>query len=217
MRFYPDIPHRFANRVVGDFLVIAALVLLALLGLRVRDTVNKLAVVPQGVRETGSAVQSGFHDAADAVHGVPIIGGDLSDAFDSAGEGSGGRVQALGDEGVDRTHRLANLLGLLVFGLPAVLVLSRYVPGRVEQIRNLTAASKVLDERASPERRRLVAMRAAFALPYETLLRYTADPLGDLAAERYDPLIDSVLEDSGLRRAPRLPSARARLPRGSGS
>ena len=184
MRFYPDIPHRFANRVVGDFLVIAALVLLALLGLRVRDTVNKLAVVPQGVRETGSAVQSGFHDAADAVHGVPIIGGDLSDAFDSAGEGSGGRVQALGDEGVDRTHRLANLLGLLVFGLPAVLVLSRYVPGRVEQIRNLTAASKVLDERASPERRRLVAMRAAFALPYETLLRYTADPLGDLAAAR---------------------------------
>jgi hypothetical protein len=217
MRFYPDIPHRFANRVVADFLVIAALVLLALLGLRVRDTVNKLAVVPQGVRETGSAVQSGFHDAADAVHGVPVIGGDLSDAFDSAGEGSGGRVEALGDEGVDRTHRLANLLGLLVFGLPAVLVLSRYVPGRVEQIRNLTAASKVLDERASPERRRLVAMRAAFALPYETLLRYTADPLGDLAAERYDPLIDAVLEDSGLRRGPRLSPARARLPGGSGS
>jgi hypothetical protein len=217
MRFYPDIPHRFANRIVADFLVIALLVLLALLGLRVRDTVNKLVVVPQGVRETGSAVQSGFHDAADAVHGVPLIGGDLSDAFDSAGEGSGGRVEALGDEGVDRTHRLANLLGLLVFGLPAILVLSRYVPGRVEQIRNLTAASRVLDERASPERRRLVAMRAAFALPYETLLRYTADPLGDLAAERYDPLIDAVLEDSGLRRAPRLPSARARLPRGSGS
>ena len=42
-------------------------------------------------------------------------------------------------------------------------------------------------------------MRAAFALPYETLLRYTDDPLGDLAAERYDPLIAAVLEDSGLK------------------
>jgi hypothetical protein len=201
MRFYPDIPHRLASRVVADFLVLAVLVLLALLGLKVRDTVNKLTVVPQGVRETGSAVQSGFHDAADAVDGVPVIGGDLSDALDGAGEASGGRVEELGDEGVDRTHRLADLLGLLVFGLPAVAVLSRYLPGRVEQIRKLTAASKVLDERASPERRRLVAMRAAFALPYETLLRYTADPLGDLAAERYDPLIDAVLEDSGLRRS----------------
>jgi hypothetical protein len=217
MRFYPDIPHRFANRVAADFLVIAVLVLLALLGLKVRDTVNKLVVVPQGVRETGSAVQSGFHDAADAVDGVPVVGGDLSDALKGAGEGSGGRVEQFGDEGVDRTHRLADLLGLLVFVLPALVVLSRYLPGRVEQIRKLSAASKVLDERASPERRRIVAMRAAFALPYETLLRYTDDPLGDLAAERYEPLIDAVLEDSGLRRGPGLPSARARLPRGSGS
>src|ERR671929_1071874 len=199
MRFYPDIPHRFANRVVADFLVVVALVALALLGLKVRDTVNKLTVVPQGVQETGTAVQTGFHDAADAVDGVPVIGGDLSDALDSAGEGSGGRVEELGDAGVDRTHRLADLLGVLTFGLPALALLSRYLPGRVEQIRKLTAASKVLDERASPERRRLVAMRAAFALPYETLLRYTTDPLGDLAAERYDPLIDAVLEDSGLR------------------
>jgi hypothetical protein len=200
MRFYPDIPHRFANRLVADFLILLVLVLLALFGLKVRDTVNKLTVVPEGVRETGSAVQSGFHDAADAVDGVPVIGGDLSDALDSAGEGSGGRVEELGDEGVDRTHRLADLLGLLVFGLPALAVLSWYLPGRVGQIRKLTAASKMLDERGSPERRRLVAMRAAFALPYDTLLRHTADPLGDLAAERYDPLIDAVLEDSGLRR-----------------
>lgn len=200
MRLYPDIPHRLANRLVADFLVFLVLVLLALFGLKVRDTVNKLTVVPQGVRETGSAVQSGFHDAGDAVDGVPVIGGDLSDALDSAGEGSGGKVEELGDEGVDRTHRFADLLGLVVFGLPALAVLSWYVPGRVEQIRKLTAASKVLDERASPERRRLVAMRAAFALPYETLLRFTADPLGDLAAERYDPLIDAVLEDAGLRR-----------------
>lgn len=200
MRFYPDIPHRFANRLVADFLVLVVIVLLALLGLKVRDTVNKLTVVPQGVQETGSAVQTGFHDAADAVAGVPVIGGDLSDALGSAGKGSGGRVEELGKEGVDRTHRLADLLGLLVFGLPALTVLSRYLPGRVDQIRRLTAAAKVLDERASPERRRLIAMRAAFALPYETLLRYTADPLGDLAAERYDPLIAAVLEDSGLRR-----------------
>ena len=156
-------------------------------------------VVPQGVQETGSAVQSGFHDAADAVDGVPVIGGDLSDALKGAGEGSGGRVESLGQQGIDRTHRFADLLGLLVFGLPAAAILAWYVPPRLALVRRLTTASRVLDDRSSPERRRLVAMRAAFALPYETLLRYTDDPLGDLAAERYDPLIAAVLEDSGLR------------------
>jgi hypothetical protein len=200
MRFYPEVPHRFANRVAADVLVVIAIVVLALLGLKVRDTVNRLVVVPQGVRETGSAVHSGFHDAADGVGHVPIVGGDLSDAFENAGEGSGGRVESLGQEGIDRTHRFADLLGLLVFGLPAAVLLAWYLPPRLALVRRLTAASEVLDEQASPERRRLIAMRAAFALPYETLLRYTPDPLGDLAAERYDGLIAAVLYDSGLRR-----------------
>ena len=200
MRFYPGTPQRFANRVVSDVLVVLAIVLLALLGLKVRDTVNSLVVVPQGVRETGSAVQSGFHDAGDAVGDVPIVGGDLSDAFESAGEGSGGRVESLGQEGIDSIHRLADLLGLLVFALPATMVLAWYLPPRLALVRRLTAASQVLDDQASPERRRLIAMRAAFALPYETLLRHTRDPLGDLEAERYDGLIAAVLDDSGLRR-----------------
>lgn len=199
MRFYPDIPHRRANRAVLDFLVVVVIVVLALIGLKVRDSVNKLAVVPEGVRETGSAVQSGFKDAADAVGGVPLVGGDLSDALEGAGESSGGNVEDLGKSGVDRTHQLADLLGLIVFVLPAAGVLSLYLPGRAAQMRRLTTASKVLDERDDPERRRLIAMRAAFGLPYETLLRYTADPLGDLANERYEPLIEAVLEDSGLR------------------
>jgi hypothetical protein len=201
MRFYPDIPHRFANRLVADVLVVAAVILLALLGLKVREDVNRLTVVPQGVKATGSAVQSGFSDAAGAVGHVPVVGGDLSDALDGAGKGSGGRVQELGQQGIERTHRLADLLGLLVFALPAIVLLSRYVPDRVELVRRLTSASKVLqDEGAEPERRRLIAMRAAFALPYETLLRYTDDPLGDLAHERYEPLIAAVLDDAGLRR-----------------
>src|SRR5919202_2470175 len=171
MRLYPDIPVRRANTLVRDVLVLLLLALFAWLGLRVHGAVDRLAVLGEGVRKVGGA--------------VPLVGDPVED---------------LGRSGEDSVHRLATLLGLLVFGLPALAVLSRYLPGRLEQIRRLTAASKVLDEHLSPERRRLVAMRAAFALPYETLLRYTADPLGDLAAERYDPLIDAVLEDSGLSR-----------------
>jgi hypothetical protein len=72
------------------------------------------------------------------------------------------------------------------------------VPPRIRQIRQLTAAARVLREPAG-ERRRLLAMRAAFALPYGQLLRYTSDPIGDLAEERYEALLAAVLEDAGLR------------------
>jgi len=42
-------------------------------------------------------------------------------------------------------------------------------------------------------------MRAAFSLPYGDLLRFTRDPLGDLEAERYDPLVTAAFEEVGLR------------------
>jgi hypothetical protein len=42
-------------------------------------------------------------------------------------------------------------------------------------------------------------MRAAFALPYGRLLEYTRDPLGDLAAGRYDALVAAALDEAGLR------------------
>ncbi len=199
MRFYPDIPSRRAKRFVADAAVFMLLVLFLLLGLRVHDAVDQLVVVSQGVQETGSAVQSGFQDAADALDDVPIVGGDLADALRGAGEGSGGRVEEFGQQGIDRTHRLANLLGLLTFLLPSVALLSRYLPSRIEHVRRLTSAARVLDDHGEPERRRLVAMRAAFALPYDVLLRHTSDPIGDLAGERYDPLIAAALEDVGLR------------------
>ena len=92
-------------------------------------------------------------------------------------------------------------------GLPALLLLVRYVPRRLDQIRNLTAASRVLLGGDA----RLVAMRAAFSLPYGVLLAYTEDPLGDLRAERYDALLLAAYEEAGLQ--PRPPTASASAPR----
>ncbi len=61
------------------------------------------------------------------------------------------------------------------------------------------AAARVLREPGSPERQELLAARAAFGLPYGTLLRYTKDPIGDLEAGRYDALVRAELEQAGLR------------------
>ena len=199
MRLYPDIPSQRTATLLRDAAVLLILLLLAWIALKVHDAVDRLAVLGQGVHDAGNSVQGGFDAAADAVDDAPLVGDPVAEGLRAAGEGSGGNVAELGEEGEDRVHELANLLGLLTFLLPASLLLLRVVPQRIAQVRRLTAANRVLTEPDSPERRRLVAMRAAFSLPYGQLLAYTRDPLGDLAAERYDPLIAAALEDAGLR------------------
>lgn len=199
MRIYPDIPRRRLGVLARDALVVALLVLFAWVGYTVHGAVDKLAILGTGVREAGSSVEGAFDSAADNVEDAPVVGGTLGDALRGAGEGTGGNVSEVGERGEDAAHRLADILGVTTFGIPALLLLLRYVPGRVDLARRLTAADRVLRAEASPERKQAVAMRAAFSLPYGQLLEFTRDPLGDLVAERYDPLIAAALDDAGLR------------------
>jgi hypothetical protein len=199
MRLYPDMPGRRAAVITRDALVVMLLVLFGLVGLVVHGAVESIAVLGTGVREAGSSVRDGFEAAADAVDGVPVVGDDLGGALRGAGEGTGGNVEDLGRSGEDAVRDLATILGLTTFALPSLVLLTLYLPSRLELARRLTAADRVLLADLSPERRRLIAMRAAFSLPYAQLLAYTRDPLGDLAEERYDALVAAALEDVGLR------------------
>lgn len=199
MRFYPEVPSQLATTIARDVLAVALLGAFAWLGVAVHDAVDGLAVLGRGVHETGSAIQGGFESAAGAVESAPAVGDELAESLRGAGGASGGEVAELGRRGEERVHRLADLLGILTFALPAVITLLQHVPGRMRQIRRLTAADRVLRQPDSLERRRMLAMRAAFSLPYAQLLEYTRDPLGDLADGRYDPLVAAAFEDVGLR------------------
>ena len=199
MRLYPEFPVRRANAVTRDAATLVALVLLALLGVWVYHAVDSLTILGRGVHDAGAAVQTGFETAADKVDDVPLVGGSIGDGLREAGDATGGDVADAGTRGAERVHRLAILLGAIVFLLPAALLLSRVVPQRLQQIRTLTNAERVLATGGDEHRRRLVAMRAAFALPYGTLLAHTRDPIGDLAAGEYDALVAAIAEDAGLR------------------
>ena len=198
MRLYPDPPRQRLDLIVRDLGVLVALLLLGKVGLEVHDAVDRLAVLGEGIESAGSAVSGSFESAADAVDGAPVVGDEVGDALRDAGAGSGGEVEELGRGGSGAAHDLADLLGLVVFLLPAVPLLLWTLPPRVRQIRRLNAAARALSV-DSEERRRLVAMRAAFSLPYGTLLAYTEDPLGDLEAGRYEALVRAELEQAGLR------------------
>ena len=198
MRLYPEQRARRLDLIARDLAVALALVLFALVALEVHAAVDRLAVLGEGVESAGNGVSGGFGAAADAVDGTPIVGDDLGDALRGAGESSGGEVQDLGRGGAGAAHDLADLLGLLFFALPSALLLLWALPPRIRQVRRLNAAARAVGE-LSPERRRLLAMRAAFGLPYGELLRFTKDPLGDLEAGRFDALVAAELEQAGMR------------------
>lgn len=199
MRLYPDLRARRIDLMARDLATVLALVLFGKIALEVHDAVDKLAILGDGVESAGNAVTGGFGSAADAVDGTPIVGDDLGDALRGAGEGSGGEVADLGRGGAGAAHDLADLLGLVFLLLPSALLLLWALPPRVRQVRRLNAAARVLRDPGSPERQELLAARAAFGLPYGTLLQYTQDPIGDLQAGRFDALVRAELEQAGLR------------------
>jgi hypothetical protein len=202
VRLYPDLPGRRLDLIARDVATLLALVLFGKIALEVHDAVDQLAVLGEGVESAGNAVTGGFDSAADAVDGTPLVGDDLGDALRGAGSGSGGEVADLGRGGAGAAHDLADLLGLLFFLLPSVVLLLFALPPRVRQVRRLNAAARVLRDPRSPDREELLAARAAFGLPYGILLKYTDDPIGDLQAGRHEALVRAELEQAGLR-APR--------------
>ncbi len=198
MRIYPEVMSRRIPAVLLDVLAIFLIFCFARLGLAVNDAVDDVAGLGRGVQAAGGSVQTGFEQAGEAVSGVPLVGGGISDAFSGVGDATGGNAVDLGREGEQAVEHLASLLGWTTFLVPTLLLLIAVAPRRARQIRRLNAAGRILHA-DTEEQRRLLAMRAAFSLPYGTLIAHTPDPIGDLSRGEYDGLLAALYEDSGLK------------------
>ena len=199
LTLYPQVPRLRTRQIVRDIVVVLLLAFFVWCGLKVYDVVAALHVLGAGVKEAGTTVQGGFTSVADAVSGIPVVGGPLGSAFTTAGQDTGGNVATLGQSGEDAVYLLAKVLGVVVALLPSLVLAVTVLPRRIRSIREMSSARRVAElDPYDPERRRLLAMRAAFGLPYRELLPYTDDPLGDLVAGRYDALVAAALADVGL-------------------
>ena len=138
MRLYPELPARRMSTVVRDGVLLLLLILFAWLGLKVHDAVDELSVLGTGVKEVGDA--------------VPFVGDPVKD---------------LGERGEDSVHRLANVLGLVIFGIPALLLLWRMLPDRIAQIPSGVARS----HSGLPSRFRMVSCSLTRPTRSETSLR----------------------------------------------
>lgn len=201
-RAYPGSPARRRTALTADVLCVAMLALFAWLGWRLYLRVDGVGSLAVGVQHAGQSVSDGFSGAADAVAGVPLVGDALAGALSSAGGATGGNVVELALQGQHAIHVTALFAGWLAFLLPAAVLVLSYLPGRVRQVRTADLATAML-RGGDADRQRLLAMRAAFGLPLRQLQRFTDDPLGDLAAGRYDRLVAALRDDAGLDPAAR--------------
>jgi hypothetical protein len=199
VKLYPSQPAARRRTLTSDLLALLLIGLFAVIGLKVHDAVDQLAVLGTGVKDAGGAVTDGFGAAGEAVSGAPLVGEELGDALGEAGEATGGPVEEAGREGEEAVHDLALLLGLLVFLLPTTVYVWQVGPRRLRQIRTLSDTSRALSGEMTPARRQALAMRAAFGLPFARLLRHTPDPIGDFVKDRYDPLLEALYEDAEMR------------------
>ncbi|MFN8132202.1 MAG: hypothetical protein U0R70_11705 [Solirubrobacteraceae bacterium] len=199
MRFYPQLSGPRARTIALDAAAVLLIAVFAWSGIKVHDTVIELNALSRGVTDAGQAVNGGFDRAADAVGDVPLVGGALRDGLRGAGGATGGNVAAAGRAGESAVSDTARLLGWVTFGLPTLVLLAFYLPLRAIQVRRLSRAHQMLGGPVSDERRRLLAMRAAFGLSWSDLASYTQDPIGDLEAGRLDPLVAALYADAGMR------------------
>ncbi len=199
MRLYPQLPRPRNATIAKDVAAVLLILLFAWAGMKVHSTVTDLNTISRGVQEAGTSVQAGFADVATAVAGVPIVGGQLRDGIQQAGGATGGNVVAAGRAGERAVDDTARVLGWVTFLLPALTLLVVILPRRIRQVRRLTDAQRVLAPVVEPERRRLLAMRAAFGMEWADLEPYAPDPIADLEAGRLDGLVAALYADAGLR------------------
>ena len=198
VKLYPEVADRRRERIARDVAVLLMLLFLVWMGRSVYQRIDSITVLATGVSSAGESVQTGFGAVAGAVESVPVIGDNLASALQSSGEATGGNVADLGAQGAEAIHRTALLIGLLTFLIPAILLVGLTLPDRVRGIRQMSLAGQFLEGERSPERDRILAMRAVFNLDVDHLLEYSADPVGDLIAGRHDQLIEALFADAGL-------------------
>ena len=213
MRWYPTVRARRLTTVAADVVIVALVALFAWFADSAHDALNGIAELARGAEDAGADAQASLDAAAERVAGVPLVGGALADALRVAGDETGGDAAAAVRAGRRDVAHAADVIGLALFLIPTLLLLIGYLPNRWAQVKGLTAAHRVLgDGSVRDAHPRLIAMRAAFGLPYATLTRYTDDPFGDLEAGRFQALVEAAHEEAGLEWDPE-PGARRRAQR----
>lgn len=185
MALYARQPRRRNRQLTGDVLAIGWLIVWGWIGYQAWRLVMAAAEPSRRIAAAVTGVRDGFVTAGGDLSTVPVAGEQLREPFDVAAGALGPVVEAARDQ-VRSIEQLAILVGLLVFALPAALVLLVWLPARVRFVRRSRELRTLLDSGADLD---LVALRALATQPIRALARVGGDPVGDWRTGRWDAIV----------------------------
>jgi hypothetical protein len=163
--WYAESPARRSRQLLADVAVAVALLACLWMGSTVDHLTADLAGPGRTLQSAGAALADKMDDAGAAAGKVPLAGQDLAAPFWGAGQ-AGRAIEAAGVRQQQVVARMATLFGLLSGGLPALVVLSLWLPRRVRFAREAGLATRL---RAAHGGLDILALRAL-----------ARQPLGDL-------------------------------------
>ena len=199
MTLYADRPLRRINQVLGDVLVAVLVYLGVRLGLGARDRVGALATPGREAEDKARGLGRTMRGAAGDLDDAPVVGGALSSPFRALATTSRDLAGTAQDY-QDAVAQVATLTGVLVAGVPIVLLLVLWLPRRAAWVVEASAAVRLM--RAGAASSDLLAVRALARQPLPALARLGPDVVGGWrAGDRVakDRLARLELDALGLR------------------
>jgi hypothetical protein len=140
---YARSPALRGRQLLADAGLLAWIVVWVLVARVVHGAVLALAAPGRAVADLGSSVAESMSSAAEAAHGVPLVGDDLSEPFDALGR-AGGSVGGAGQAAQHAVGTLATVLAVVLVVLPVGWLLLRWLPWRLGWLRDARAAERLL-------------------------------------------------------------------------
>ena len=197
---YPDLARARLGYVVADLAAVLWVAAWLYAGDLVYHAVMTLSAIANGVIAAGQQVNDAVSHVQHAVGSLPLIGPGLRDDLNPL-HGIPHTVIATGHQELQAIHQLALLLGGVVAGVPLLAVALIYLPLRRRKARGFRGLARMVRQPgagAVPATMHVLAARALYTLPYDRLLRYARDPIGEWHEGRYYNLARAAMAEEGL-------------------
>ena len=197
---YPDLARSRLGYIVADLAAVLWVVTWLYAGDLVYHTVLTLSTVAVGVITIGQQVNDAVSHVQQAVGSLPLVGSALGNDLNPL-HGVPHAVITTGYQELQVIHQLALLLGVVVGGVPLLAAALIYLPLRQRKARGFRSLARIVRQpgaNAVSATMQVLAARALYTLPYDRLLRYSRDPIGEWREGRYYNLARAAMAEEGL-------------------
>lgn len=203
IKVYPDRPFPAILRGLADLTAIGWTIAWTVLGWLVYKTVVGLEVIADGLTSTGNTFNGWIIQFRNAIPGgIPGVTQFLINIADGLRKYSGDPLVSAGHQVHDAIIQVAVVLAVLVALPPILLFLLPYGAWRWRDMREIGSALAFVRIASMTGRadqaRAVLAFRAVATLSFRQLMSASADPVGDIAEQRYERLAAAMLKRAGL-------------------